>query len=62
MKSLAPNFTEQRVIQRMKELRKSECTYDEIAALLNQNKVRTKSGLGVWHGSTVYQILNRPIP
>jgi site-specific DNA recombinase len=53
---LVPDRTEQAVIARMATLRKEGTSYNEIANVLNADKVPTKQG-GIWRSQTVKNII-----
>jgi DNA invertase Pin-like site-specific DNA recombinase len=50
---------EEKVLQRMKELRASGTGFDRIAAMLNAEGVPTRTAGKRWHGFAVNQILSR---
>ena len=54
--ALVPDPKEQAVIARMATLRKEGTSYNEIANVLNADKVPTKQG-GIWRSQTVKNII-----
>lgn len=55
---LVRNEQEQKVIQKIKRLRRKGIGYRKIAKLLNQTKVPTRSKQAKWHDSSVWYVVN----
>lgn len=53
---LIPDDVEQRMIDRMKELRAKGESLRAIAAFLNENEIPTKNG-GTWQANTILKII-----
>ena len=52
------NKREQKLIRKIKKMRKDGASYWKIAEQLNDKKIVTKTGKGLWHAKTVYNIIN----
>ena len=46
----------QKVFRIIKKMRSEDKRYAEIAAYLNENRIPTFSGRGIWHAQTIHRL------
>lgn len=56
---IVPHKAEQKVIQKILELREAGATYDAVAVWLNDQGVPTKNGAKSWQRPTVFKIIKQ---